>query len=189
MQISGSFSFSQWSMQKVFGGVKYLVLFGEILICFISSSPTLLTDHCHTSPNYDDRQVQGTYMDLVCSHEDVERGASLAIHPLARPHSTFGPPPKLATDIHAWNAVLNRPYCQRNDEFPDAELRWVSAGTTDSFEGWRHNTHGFLTYIRPLSGLSWVVFSLSVDPSTVSEDQIPERAKLVCVVLRPGDVL
>jgi hypothetical protein len=102
------------------------------------------------------------------------------------PQSPFGPPLSLALDVYAWNAVIDRPYHPRSIEFPDAQLRFLSAGTRDSFEPWREASHGFLTYIRPLCGVCWVVFRLTFDPDSFLEGG---PANTVAVVIYPGQVL
>ena len=125
-------------------------------------------------------------MDLIRSDCFDGDSASLAIIPIPRPHSPFGPPLGLTTDIYAWNIAIDRPYCLWSVEFPDSEICWVSASTRGSFELLRFTTHGFLTYICPLSGQRWVVFCL---PDDCRPGVPPITLKQVAVVVQPGQVL
>jgi hypothetical protein len=70
-----------------------------------------------------------------------------------------GPNPdeRLASDIAAWKATMNAPFCKKKVQFPLHESRWGLAVTRGAQHMWHTDADGVCTSIEVKAGSKWWV--------------------------------
>ena len=109
---------------------------------------------------------QGTLQDLLdCHRGDFKIVNGLDFPMPSAPH----PPTSMASDLAAFIATLDLPFCGRNVAFPVMSTRWGLAATTGAFHLWHTDCNGFGTYIDTQVGFKWWVVGRPKEPSDFSD--------------------
>lgn len=78
------------------------------------------------------------------------------------------PPTTIASDLVAFAATLDLPFCGRTIGFPVLSTRWGIAATRDAHHLWHLDCDGFGTYIDTQAGAKWWVVASPKEGYTFS---------------------
>jgi len=100
------------------------------------------------------RHQKGTLEDLLGSHMGSLKILNALDFPMpCAPH----PPTTISSDLVAFTATLDLPFCRRTIGFPVSSCRWGIAATQDAHHLWHLDCNGFATYIDTQAGAKWWV--------------------------------
>jgi hypothetical protein len=103
-----------------------------------------------------ERRTLGKMDDLLENVHSSE-GNTLGTMQLPAPLLDRQPPPKVASDRHAWISTIGRLYCKRQQSPPFSHTTWAAAATAHFLTPWLLGPEGSCTYIDALVGSIWVV--------------------------------
>ena len=143
------------------------------------------------------RHKKGTLKDLLeCYREGSKIINALDFPMVSAPH----PPTVFVSDLAAFHAMVDLPFCRCTVPFPAMVCRWGLAATTGAFHLWHTDCNGFAMYIDTQVGYKWWVvahpkehgdlsnlsfFSERFDLSAVNED----LCHIEAILLPPGSCL
>jgi hypothetical protein len=106
--------------------------------------------------DYSVRERQGTLQEFY-EHATSSHGRILNVLDLPLPDGPC-PDERLASDIVAWKATMNNPFCKKKVPFPLHESRWGMAATSSAQHMWHTDPDGVCTSIDVKVGIKyWVV--------------------------------
>jgi hypothetical protein len=166
------------------------------LYCLISLDFSMRIDN-----DLSKRHKNGTLADLL---QIVELNDGKVLNGLDFPRPNAPPPPQsIASDLIAWDATLDLPWCKRAESYPSSSVRWGLAGTAGAHHFWHIDCDGFGTYIDVQVGKKWWVVAKPKDGESFDafasintflgaydlEEPGLDRWTLEGILLGPGDRL
>ena len=104
---------------------------------------------------------------------DCELDGSKILNALDFPLTSAPPPPTaFSSDLVAFGATLDLPFCGRNIGFPAISSRWGLAATSGAFHLWHTDCDGFATYIDTQTGHKWWIIARPKEPSSFSDTSL-----------------
>lgn len=161
------------------------------------------------SEDYNLRCVQGTLQQLLDCTKIVPPSRAKILNALSFPMGEADlKPDKYSSELIAWGATKELPYCKTTQHLPGDDLRWGLAATSGALH-WTHiDAEGFCTFIDVLTGSKlWLLArpkattaSGGLDYKQFSnihlfsdgykfEEPNTEKWDIEAVVLRPGSRL
>jgi hypothetical protein len=115
------------------------------------------------------RHCQGTLRDLLhCQTSGLKIINGLDFPMAFAPH----PPMAFASDLAAFRATLDLPFCGRSIGFPVMSSRWGLAATEGAHHLWHTDCDGFATFIDTQAGAKWWVVGRPLEPSDFSRTSL-----------------
>jgi hypothetical protein len=103
-------------------------------------------------------------MDMIHSISKDPEGPILNALDLPSPPSrTCEPPPSLSTDLAAFSATLDRPYCNENYPYPYRSMRWQLCGLKHANTRFHVDFGGFSTHAHCRRGAKLWFLATMVD--------------------------
>lgn len=85
------------------------------------------------------------------------------------PSRTFEPPPSLSTDLAAFSATLDRPYCNDNYPYPHRSMRWQLCDLKHANTGFHIDSGGLATHVHCRRGAKLWFLATAVDGHEAGE--------------------
>jgi hypothetical protein len=113
--------------------------------------------------------TQGTLQDLLDCHKDglkIINGLDFLMASAPHPLTAF------ASDLAAFIATIDLPFCGRDIGFPVMSCRWGLAAVAGASHLWHIDCNGFGTYIDTQAGFKWWVMARPKHPSDFSSTSL-----------------
>jgi hypothetical protein len=169
-QFEPTLAFNERGLKTLADLNKTVTLQGELishLVLLLSQGIVDLSRKNRYKP--ESLHTQGTLQDLL----DCHRGGLKIINGLDFPMTSAPhPPTAVASDLAAFIATIDLPFCGRDIGFPVMSSRWGLAAVTGACHLWHTDCNGFGTYIDTQAGFKWWVMARPKQPSDFSSTSL-----------------
>jgi hypothetical protein len=148
------YQFDHFGLGTLFGIDIDLPLIGQCLVSGCDASLIVGADYTQEMK----KDAKGTIKLLLDSSKDIG-GNIIGTGRVSMSPSDYPPPEQLASDLMAWHATDEEPYCKRRVLFPETHTRWITAATRGAFGAWTEECLGFCVYLSVVTGSLWVVIA------------------------------
>lgn len=151
---------------------KLVTVHGERPALFFFPSAQGIADHSKRNAFKADaclRHRNGTLQGLLDSDRSGLKILNALDFPMASaPH----PPTAFSSDLVAFTATVDLPFCGRSVGFPAMSCRWGLGATRGAHHLWHIDCDGFATYLDTQVGSKWWVLARPKEPFGFSDAQV-----------------
>jgi hypothetical protein len=120
-------------------------------------------------------------MDIIHGlSQDPEGPIINALDLPSSPSRTCEPPPSLSTDLAAFSATIDRPYCNENHPYPQRSMRWQLCALQHANSRFHIDCGGFSTHVRCICGGKLWFLATAIEGHSIGEidSMMPEHYNL-----------